>query len=112
MDVDASVNLAFSRTHLTKASSAALDQLDDTQLVLDGVDFQRLVGRLVDELDLTALVTEASETVRGLRTRGVDADRAVNRAVDRVLFPGGRQRSAAGEPPPTSDRTNSGAEKQ
>ena len=104
-------------------SSAALDQLDLSQLVLERVDFGRVIDAALQQVDLTQVVmgqvdlvavaeyvvaeidlpeiirastgSVASETVRGLRMQGVGADQAVTRIVDRVLFRRAQRRSAA-----------------
>lgn len=80
-------------------TGAALDQLDLTALVRERVDLDAFVAdvdvvaiarEVIDELDLPQIVREstgsmASETVRGVRVRTVDADESVTRAVDRLL---------------------------
>jgi hypothetical protein len=80
-------------------TGAVLDQLDLTALVRERVDLDALVAdvdvvaiasEVIDELDLPQIVREstgamASETVRGVRVRTVDADQSVTRAVDRLL---------------------------
>lgn len=62
--------------------------LDD---VLDRVDLAGIANRVIDEIDLPAIIREssgamASETVLGMRIRGIEADERVNRVVDRVLL--------------------------
>ncbi|MCW2522525.1 MAG: hypothetical protein JWO63_860 [Frankiales bacterium] len=78
----------------------ALDRVDVTQLVLDHVQLERIIARLdvvgiarevIDELDLPEIIREssssmASETVVGVRLRGVEADERVGRILDRVLL--------------------------
>jgi hypothetical protein len=123
MDVDAAVALVVAQLDLDAVSSAALDQIDLNQLVLDRVDFARLVDAALQQVDLTQVVMErvdlitvaeyvvaeidlpeiirastgsmASETVRGLRMQGVGADQAVTRVVDRLRSRRGSRRSAA-----------------
>lgn len=90
---------------------AVLDRLDLTETVLERVDLARVVdavlGRMdlprlveevLDEIDLPGIIREstgtmASDTVRGVRMQGVNADEAVARVVDRLLL---RRRPAPG----------------
>lgn len=78
----------------------ALDRVDVTQLVLDHVQLERIIAQLdvvgiarevIEELDLPEIIREssssmASETVVGVRLRGVEADERVGRILDRVLL--------------------------
>ena len=71
----------------------------DVDAIAERLDLDALVTRLdilaiatevIDELDLAQLIRDAtadtaSDGVRTVRLRGVDADRAVRRAVDRIL---------------------------
>ena len=62
----------------------------DIDAVLDRVDMIALASAVIDELDFAQLVRDAtsdtaSDGIRTVRLRGVDADRALRRAVDRVL---------------------------
>jgi hypothetical protein len=112
-DLDAIATTALARVELEPVVSAALDQLDLTQLVLERVDLERVVTSALQHLDLTQIVRQqvdligladyvvdgidlpeiirdstgsvASEAVRGLRMQGVGADVAVARIVDRML---------------------------
>ena len=66
----------------------------DIEAVIDRLDLAALATAVMQELDLPELIREtagdaASDEVRQLRLRSVDADRLVQRAVDRVL---GRRR--------------------
>jgi hypothetical protein len=83
---------------------AVLDRLDLTQTVLRRVDLHAVVDAALAELDLIALAEQvidgvdlpeiirestgsmASDTVRGVRMQGIEADQAVSRAVDRLLL--------------------------
>jgi len=86
-----------------------LDRIDLTQLVIERVDVNRIIEERVDidgviertdvigvardvvqQLDLPEIIRESSgtmgtETVEGLRLRGMDADRSLSRLVDRML---------------------------
>jgi len=95
---------------------AVLDRLDLTTTVLRRVDLRTVVDAALAQIDLIGLAEEvidgvdlpeiirestgsmASDTVRGVRMQGIEADRAVDhavgRTVDRLLLR--RQRGAAG----------------
>ena len=130
IDLDALVALALARLDVAALVSATLDRLDVTGLVLERVDLERVVDEALQKVDLTQVVMEqvdlidvaeyvvagidlpeiirastgsvASEAVRGLRMQGVDADLAVARVVDRMLFRRrhGREPGAADLQPP------------
>jgi hypothetical protein len=62
----------------------------DLDTLIRRLDLAQIASEVIEELDLADLVRDAaaettSEGVRTVRLRGVDADRAVRRAVDRVL---------------------------
>jgi hypothetical protein len=94
---------------------AILDRLDLTQTVLSRVDLKALVDAVLAQLDLAALAedvldeidlpeiirestgTMASDTVRGVRMQGANADQAVSRVVDRLLLR--RAHQTTGEAP-------------
>lgn len=62
----------------------------DLDAVVERIDILAIATEVIDELDLAQLIREAtadtaSGGVRTVRLRGVDADRAVRRAVDRIL---------------------------
>lgn len=62
----------------------------DLDAVIDRLDLAALARRVIDELDLPALIRESTEGVTGevvddLRYGAVDADRSVARVVDRIL---------------------------
>jgi hypothetical protein len=76
----------------------AVDRIDlndiaarlDVQAVIDRVDLVGIAEGLIDELDLTSIIREATgamsaETVDGIRVLGRDGDRLVTRVVDRIL---------------------------
>ena len=83
---------------------AILDRLDLTDTVLTRVDMKVVIDQVLAQMDLPVLVegvldeidlpeiirdstgTMASETVRGVRMQGVNADEAVTRVVDRILM--------------------------
>ena len=80
-----------------------IDRVDLTALVLERVDLGAVVDaalakvdliglaeQVIDGVDLPELIREstgsmASDTVRGVRMRGIEADQTVSRAMDRLL---------------------------
>jgi hypothetical protein len=83
--------LVVDRVDLGVVVDDALDQIDLTQLVMDRVDLATVAERVIDDIDLPEIIRESTgsiayETVRGIRLQSVDADRAVERIVDRVLL--------------------------
>jgi hypothetical protein len=82
--------LVLARVDLQRVVAAVLDSMDLTDLVLDRVDLVRIVDEVLAEIDLPEIIREstgsmAADTVREVRIRGVDADRAVTRVMDRIL---------------------------
>jgi len=62
----------------------------DVEALLDRVDLPAVASGVIDDLDIPQVIREAtadtaSEGVRDVRLRGVEADRAIRRAVDRLL---------------------------
>jgi len=62
----------------------------DVEAVLDRLDLAAIAADVIEELDLPQLIRDAtadtaSDGVRTARLRGVEADRAIKRAVDRIL---------------------------
>jgi hypothetical protein len=120
LDIDALVDLVLERMDVDKVVATALDRVDLTSVAMEEIDLGRLVTEALQQVDLTEIVMEqvdligaaeyvvagidlpeiirastgsvASEAVRGLRMQGVDADLAVARIVDRVLFRRGHRR--------------------
>ncbi|MGY1618232.1 hypothetical protein ACI797_15950 [Geodermatophilus sp. SYSU D00691] len=82
----------------------------DVDAVVDRVDVDRVLERtdlagvaryVVQEIDLPGLLRASTgsvtaEMVRGVRDQGADADRAVERVVDRLLHRSGRRTATAG----------------
>ena len=83
---------------------AAVDRVD-VDRVISHTDVAGLARYVVEEIDLPGLMRAASgsvstEMVRSVRDQGVDADRAVERIVDRLLHRQGRRTAIApGEDP-------------
>ncbi|WP_344146991.1 hypothetical protein [Nocardioides koreensis] len=83
---------------------AVLDRIDLTSTVLRRVDLKAVVDAALAQVDLVALAEQvidgvdlpeiirdstgsmASETVKGVRMQGIEADQAVGRAMDRLLL--------------------------
>jgi hypothetical protein len=91
---DIDVNALAGRVEMDRLAARidvdALAARLDLDAVIDRVDVVAIARDVIEELDLAQLVREAasettSEGVRSVRLRGVDADRAVRRAVDRLL---------------------------
>ncbi|MGH2825694.1 MAG: hypothetical protein ACRDKF_01845 [Actinomycetota bacterium] len=106
---DRRVLLERSDRAIASVVGIVLDRIDLTQLVIERVDVNRIIEERVDidgviertdvigvardvvrQLDLPEIIRESSgtmgtETVEGLRLRGMDADRSLSRLVDRVL---------------------------
>jgi hypothetical protein len=82
----------------------AIAQRLDVEAVIDRIDLAGIARSVIDEIDLPEIIREstgsmASETVRGVRIQGIEADAAVSRAVDRVLLRRrSRETDAPGEP--------------
>jgi hypothetical protein len=62
----------------------------DIEALLDRVDMPAVASSVIDDLDIPQVIREAtadtaSEGVRDVRLRGVEADRAIRRAVNRIL---------------------------
>jgi hypothetical protein len=88
---------------------AVIDRLDLTSIVLEHVDLEAIIARILDRLDLVGLTEEvidavdlpeiirestgsmASDTVRTARMQGIAADEAIARAMDRLLLRHGRR---------------------
>jgi hypothetical protein len=82
----------------------------DLDRAVDRVDIDRIIARadvlalarwVVEEIDLPAVIRSSSssvaaEMVRGVRDQSADADRAVERVVDRLLRRHGRRTSVEG----------------
>jgi hypothetical protein len=84
----------------------------DVDRVIARTDVAGLARYIVQEIDLPGLLsastgTVTSEMVRSVRDQGADADRAVERVVDRLLHRHGR-RTGTAEAGPVTDRPGDG----
>jgi hypothetical protein len=66
----------------------------DVGKIIEGIDLESIARQVIESIDLPEIVREssgamASDTVRGVRLRTVEADEQVSRVVDRLL---GRRR--------------------
>jgi hypothetical protein len=78
----------------------------DVDAILRQVDFAAVIERVMDEVDVAAIIREssstmASETADALRVQGMQADRALGRLVDRALRRKGERQTSLGTAPPT-----------
>jgi len=100
LDLTALVDQAMSEIDLTatvlehlnlqEVIDAALDSIDLNTVIREQVNVPALAEYVVEVIDLPELVREstgsiASESVRGVRVQGIDADQAISRVVDRLL---------------------------
>jgi hypothetical protein len=84
------VGTVLDRVDLTGLADELLSRVDVNALLLRHVDVGALAQAVVDSVDLPQIVRQASgsltsETVETIRVQGIDADRAVERLVDRLL---------------------------
>jgi hypothetical protein len=84
-------SIVLSRVDLGAVVTEALDTLDLTAVVRDRVDLAGIAEDVIQEIDLPAIIQEstgsvASEAVVSARLAGVDADDAISRVADRLLF--------------------------
>ena len=75
----------------------------DLDAVIERIDIVGIIGEVLDVIDLPAIIRDssgsmASETVRGVRMTGINADDALSRVVDRALFR--RRHHNASDAPP------------
>jgi hypothetical protein len=94
LDTDALMDRIDMQRLTERIDIDALVERLDIEAVIDRLDLAALATKVIEEIDLPELIREtasdtASDEVRQLRLRSVDADRLVQRAVDRVL---GRKR--------------------
>jgi hypothetical protein len=96
--------LVTERVDLGAVIDDALDQLDLTSLVMERVDLATVAEKVIGDIDLPEIIRESTgsiayETVRGIRLQSVDADRAVERVVDRILLRRRARRTKAPQDP-------------
>ena len=96
LDVDAvaqrlDVDVVLDRMDLTSVVLTRVDLHALVDAVLAQMDLIGLAEQVIDGVDLPEIIREstgsmASETVRGARMQGIEADQAVGRAMDRLLL--------------------------
>jgi len=93
VDTVALANDVVDRMDLKAVAERVIDELDLVAIagdVIDGMDLAAVAQRVMRELDLPEIIRESSgtvtvEAVDAIRLGGVNADRALSRAIDRLL---------------------------
>jgi hypothetical protein len=90
VDVDALMERADVDRIAARIDVDAIAGRLDVAAFLDRLDLAAIAADVIEQIDLPQLIREAtadttSDGVRSVRLRGVDADRALRRAVDRLL---------------------------
>ena len=129
VDLDAVVDKVDLDRAVTRVDLDAVVGKVDLDAVVDKVDLDRAVDRVdvdrflartdlagiaryvVEEIDLPGLLRASTSSVsaemaRSVRSQGADADRAVERVVDRLLHRQGRRGTADGQPMKKREREN------
>jgi hypothetical protein len=93
LDIDALTARIDVEALAARINVDALARGIDIQALVDRLDLAAIASEVIDELDLTHLIAEttrdtASDGVRTVRLRSVQADRAVRTVVDRILARG------------------------
>jgi hypothetical protein len=70
----------------------------DFEAIINRVDLNTMARQVVADIDLAEIIRDstgalASETVRGLRMQGIEADERVNRIVDKALLRRGARKT-------------------
>jgi hypothetical protein len=83
--------VVLARVDLVAVVNAALDGLDLTAIVQQQVDLTGIAEQVVEDIDLPQIIQEstgsvASEAVQSARLSSVDADEAISRLADKMLF--------------------------
>ncbi len=113
LDLDAiathiDVNRVAERIDLNRIAAGidvdAVAERLDVEQVLARLDLAAIAREVIDEIDLPEIIRDstgamASETVRGVRIQGIEADRAVERFVDRMI----RRKTRSTDAPQGSD---------
>jgi hypothetical protein len=109
LDVDAVVARVDIDRVVDRVDVEAVATRIDLDALVARMDMGSIARRVLDELDLPAIMRESSgamatETVDGIRQQGMNADRLVARLVDRALRRADPGRESASSVPPTSVR--------
>ena len=83
--------IVLTQVDLDRVVEAVLDRIDLDAVARDRMDLIGLADYIIDGIDLPGIIrgstgSVASETVRTVRMKSIDADEAVQRVVDRVLL--------------------------
>jgi hypothetical protein len=120
VDLDRAVNRVDLDAVVGKVDLDAVVDKVDLDRAVDRVDVDRFLARtdlagiaryVVEEIDLPGLLRASTSSVsaemaRSVRSQGADADRAVERVVDRLLHRQGRRGTADGQPMTKREREN------
>ena len=108
LDLDALVATVDLEPVIARVDVDAIASRLDLDAIVDRLDIVAIAREVIDEIDLPEIIREsssamASETVVGVRMRGIEADERVSRIVDRVMLRRrGRDAAALG---PGTDRS-------
>jgi hypothetical protein len=97
VDIDEIVNRLDIDAIVAKVDIDAIAARVDVQAIIDRLDLPTLTKTVMDEVDVGEIIRESTgsisaETVDAIRYQGMNADRLVQRIVDRVMFRrGGRE---------------------
>lgn len=101
VDLDAIVKRIDLDAIVARVDVDAVARRIDVEGIIERLDMADLARTVIEEIDLPEIIRQstgsvASETVRGVRMQGIQADESVSKVVDRVLF---RNRAGdAGDP--------------
>jgi hypothetical protein len=105
IDVDAIVSRVDLGAIVDRVDVDRVAERIDLDAVIARLDLAELARTVIEEIDLPEIIrmssgSIASETVRGARIQGIEADAAVSRAVDRILL---RRRARDTDAPGTAE---------
>jgi hypothetical protein len=109
IDVDAVVARVDLDAIVRRVDIDGVAERIDLDAVIARIDLPELARSVIEEIDLPEVIRDstgsmASETVRGVRIQGIEADAAVSRAMDRMLLRRrSRETDAPGEPESLDD---------
>jgi hypothetical protein len=91
LDLDALVASVDIEAVIARVDVDAIASRLDLDAIVDRLDIVTIAREVIDEIDLPEIIREsssamASETVVGVRMRGIEADERVSRIVERVMM--------------------------
>jgi hypothetical protein len=91
VDLDAIIDRIPIDRILNRIDIDAIAARIDIDAIIARIDVSGIARQVIDDIDLPEIIREssgamASETVVGVRMRGIEADERINRIVDRVLL--------------------------